>query len=134
MPAGPTEPVPPPGPPQGFPPEEPPRPSPAEAPPDPPGPLRDVDLIFRTIEQLTLKLNRLKAVEAAHRELLRSLGHSSSADTTPVGVPAHGTEGGWAQRPHSPEGDSPLTRSLRSHSANVPGCRAPLAEDPAHTA
>lgn len=136
MPAGPPEPVLPPGPPQAYPPEEPPRPSAAEGPPDPPGPLRDVDLIFRTIEQLTLKLNRLKAVEAAHRELLRSLGHSSSADTTPVGLPAPGMEG-WSQRPHSPEGDSPLTRSLRSlqgHSTNIPGCRAPLAEDPAHTA
>lgn len=60
MPAGPPEPVLPPGPPQAYPPEEPPRPSAAEGPPDPPGPLRDVDLIFRTIEQLTLKLNRLK--------------------------------------------------------------------------
>lgn len=31
---------------------------------------------------------------------------------------------GWSQRPHSPEGDSPLTRSLRSlqgHSTNIPG-------------
>ncbi|XP_042692189.1 rho guanine nucleotide exchange factor 11 isoform X2 [Centrocercus urophasianus] len=136
MPAGPPEPAPPPGPPQAIQAEEPPRPSTAECPPDPPGPLHDVDLIFRTIEQLTLKLNRLKAVEAAHRELLRSLGHSSSADTTPVGLPAPGMEG-WTQRPHSPEADSPLTRSLRSlqgHSTNIPGCRAPLAEDPAHTA
>ncbi|POI29572.1 hypothetical protein CIB84_006679, partial [Bambusicola thoracicus] len=136
MPAGPPEPVPPPGPPQAYPPEEPPRPSAAEGLLDPSGPLRDVDLIFRTIEQLTLKLNRLKAVEAAHRELLQSLGHSSSADTTPVGLPVPGTEG-WSQRPHSPEGDSPLTRSLRSlqgHSTNIPGCRAPLAEDPVHTA
>ncbi|XP_015739908.1 rho guanine nucleotide exchange factor 11 isoform X1 [Coturnix japonica] len=136
MPTGPPEPVPPPGPPQAFPPEEPPRPSAAEGPPDPPGPLRDVDLIFRTIEQLTLKLNRLKAVEAAHWELLQSLGHSSSADTTPVGHPAPGMEG-WTQQPHSPEGGSPLTRSLRSlqgHSTNIPGSRAPLAEDPTHTA
>uniref|UniRef100_A0A8C3LVL9 Rho guanine nucleotide exchange factor 11 n=1 Tax=Chrysolophus pictus TaxID=9089 RepID=A0A8C3LVL9_CHRPC len=123
MPAGPLEPAAPPGPPQAVQPEEPPRPSAAEGPPDPPGPLHDVDLIFRTIEQLTLKLNRLKAVEAAHRELLRSLGHSSSADTTPVGLPAPGMEG-WSQRPHSPEADSPLTRSLRSlqgHSTNIPG-------------
>uniref|UniRef100_A0A8C9F6A5 Rho guanine nucleotide exchange factor 11 n=1 Tax=Pavo cristatus TaxID=9049 RepID=A0A8C9F6A5_PAVCR len=118
MPAGPPEPAPPPGPPQTFPPEESPRPSAAEGPQDPPGPLRDVDLIFRTIEQLTLKLNRLKAVEAAHRELLRSLGHSSSADTTPVGLPAPGMEG-WSQRPHSPEGDSPLTRSLRTVSPGL---------------
>uniref|UniRef100_A0A8C9L9R5 Rho guanine nucleotide exchange factor 11 n=1 Tax=Pavo cristatus TaxID=9049 RepID=A0A8C9L9R5_PAVCR len=125
MPAGPPEPAPPPGPPQTFPPEESPRPSAAEGPQDPPGPLRDVDLIFRTIEQLTLKLNRLKAVEAAHRELLRSLGHSSSADTTPVGLPAPGMEG-WSQRPHSPEGDSPLTRSLRSLQGHTSPRGAPL--------
>lgn len=60
MPAGPPDPAPPPGPPQAIQAEEPPRPSTAECPPDPPGPLHDVDLIFRTIEQLTLKLNRLK--------------------------------------------------------------------------
>lgn len=97
----------------------------AEAPPEPPGPPRDVDLIFRTIEQLTLKLNRLKTVERAHRELLRSLGHGSSPDATPVGGSAPGTEGG-PQRPPSPEGGSPLTlRSLQGPSANTPGCRAP---------
>ncbi|XP_031291897.1 rho guanine nucleotide exchange factor 11 isoform X8 [Camelus dromedarius] len=47
--------------------------------------LRDVGTIFRTIEQLTLKLNRLKDMELAHRELLRSLGGESSGGTTPVG-------------------------------------------------
>nr|XP_015103730.1 rho guanine nucleotide exchange factor 11 isoform X4 [Vicugna pacos] len=47
--------------------------------------LRDVGMIFRTIEQLTLKLNRLKDMELAHRELLRSLGGESSGGTTPVG-------------------------------------------------
>ncbi|XP_029436686.1 rho guanine nucleotide exchange factor 11 isoform X3 [Rhinatrema bivittatum] len=36
--------------------------------------IQDVDMIFRTIEQLTQKLNRLKEVEEAHRELLKSLG------------------------------------------------------------
>ncbi|XP_030043174.1 rho guanine nucleotide exchange factor 11 isoform X3 [Microcaecilia unicolor] len=35
--------------------------------------IQDVDMIFRTIEQLTKKLNRLKEVEEAHRELLKSL-------------------------------------------------------------
>ncbi|KAM4664680.1 rho guanine nucleotide exchange factor 11 isoform 2-T2 [Discoglossus pictus] len=35
--------------------------------------IQDVDLIFRTIEQLTAKLHRLKEVESAHQELLRSL-------------------------------------------------------------
>ncbi|XP_060057628.1 rho guanine nucleotide exchange factor 11 isoform X2 [Erinaceus europaeus] len=47
--------------------------------------LRDTGLIFHTIEQLTLKLNRLKDMELAHRELLRSLGGESSGGTTPVG-------------------------------------------------
>lgn len=135
MPLGPPKPAPPPSPPQGSPPRDLSScPSTAEAPPEPPGPPRDVDLIFRTIEQLTLKLNRLKTVERAHRELLRSLGHGSSPDATPVGGSAPGTEGG-PQRPPSPEGGSPLTlRSLQGPSANTPGCRAPLAEDPAHTA
>ncbi|KAF1406660.1 Rho guanine nucleotide exchange factor 11, partial [Spheniscus magellanicus] len=86
---------------------------PAEGSPDPPAPLRDVDLIFRTIEQLTLKLNRLKAVETAHRELLRSLGRSSSTDATPLGGSAPEMDG-WSQRPPSPDGDSPLSRALRS--------------------
>uniref|UniRef100_A0A8C0CFX0 Rho guanine nucleotide exchange factor 11 n=1 Tax=Balaenoptera musculus TaxID=9771 RepID=A0A8C0CFX0_BALMU len=47
--------------------------------------LRDVGVIFRTIEQLTVKLNRLKDMELAHKELLRSLGGESSGGTTPVG-------------------------------------------------
>uniref|UniRef100_A0A8C9F9B2 Rho guanine nucleotide exchange factor 11 n=1 Tax=Pavo cristatus TaxID=9049 RepID=A0A8C9F9B2_PAVCR len=134
MPAGPPEPAPPPGPPQTFPPEESPRPSAAEGPQDPPGPLRDVDLIFRTIEQLTLKLNRLKAVEAAHRELLRSLGHSSSADTTPVGLPAPGMEG-WSQRPHSPEagwgGSHPHNHSKLGSCPSAPSTQWGLGAVPA---
>ncbi|KAM6039605.1 rho guanine nucleotide exchange factor 11 isoform 2-T2 [Chlamydotis macqueenii] len=61
MPAGPPppaapDPAPPPSPPQ----EAPPRRSPPEGSPAPPC---DMDLIFRTIEQLRLKLNRLKAPE-----------------------------------------------------------------------
>ncbi|XP_054993658.1 rho guanine nucleotide exchange factor 11 isoform X3 [Sorex araneus] len=47
--------------------------------------LRDVGHIFSTIEQLTLKLHRLKDMELAHRELLESLGGESSGGTTPVG-------------------------------------------------
>ncbi|XP_032254158.1 rho guanine nucleotide exchange factor 11 isoform X5 [Phoca vitulina] len=47
--------------------------------------LRDVGSIFRTIEQLTVKLNRLKDMELAHRELLRSLAGESSGGTTPLG-------------------------------------------------
>ncbi|NXV24014.1 ARHGB factor, partial [Cepphus grylle] len=60
QPTGPPPPAPPPSPPRGSPQEAPPRPGPTEGSPDPAAPLRDVDLIFRTIEQLTLKLNRLK--------------------------------------------------------------------------
>ncbi|XP_040474294.1 rho guanine nucleotide exchange factor 11 isoform X3 [Falco naumanni] len=135
MPTGPPQPapVPPSSPPRGSPQEAPPRPSPAEGSPDPPAPLCDVDLIFRTIEQLTLKLNRLKAVETAHRDLLRSLGRSSSADATPLGGSAPEMDG-WSQRPPSPDSDSPLSRALRSlqgAATNAPGSRAPLAEDPA---
>ncbi|XP_064354932.1 rho guanine nucleotide exchange factor 11 isoform X4 [Dromaius novaehollandiae] len=148
MPAGPPEscteppaPAPPPGPgtPRGSQQrggEEPACPSATEGPPEPPPPsgtVHDVDLIFRTIEQLTLKLNRLKAVETAHRELLRSLGQSSSAEATPVGGCGVETDA-WSQQPPSPEGDSPLSRSLRSlpcSRTGIPGCRAPLAEDPA---
>lgn len=46
---------------------------------------RDVGVIFHTIEQLTIKLHRLKDMELAHRELLKSLGGESSGGTTPVG-------------------------------------------------
>lgn len=91
-----------------------------------------MDLIFRTIEQLTLKLNRLKALESAHRQLLRSLGGSAPANVTPPGGSAPQTDG-WAQRPPSPDGDSPLSRALRclqGPAANAPGSRVPLAEDP----
>ncbi|XP_061299778.1 rho guanine nucleotide exchange factor 11 isoform X4 [Pezoporus flaviventris] len=115
-------PVPPPSPPR----EPPAQLSPPEAPPG------DVDLIFRTIEQLTLKLNRLKAVERAHRELLRSLGRSSSADATPLGGSAPEMEP-WGQQPPSPDSDSPLSRALRSlqgPATSAPGSRAPLAEAP----
>ncbi|XP_018086925.1 rho guanine nucleotide exchange factor 11 isoform X7 [Xenopus laevis] len=42
--------------------------------------IQDVDIIFRTIEQLTAKLHRLKEVESAHQELLRSLGRSATDD------------------------------------------------------
>ncbi|XP_053134044.1 rho guanine nucleotide exchange factor 11 isoform X2 [Hemicordylus capensis] len=47
----------------------------------------DVDVIFRVMEQLKLKLTRLKDVETAHQQLVRSLSRGSSADTTPVGNP-----------------------------------------------
>ncbi|XP_063001822.1 rho guanine nucleotide exchange factor 11 isoform X2 [Elgaria multicarinata webbii] len=61
--------------------------------------IRDVDVIFRTIDQLTLKLTRLKDLETAHQQLLRSLHGSCAADATPVGdVPP---EPRWAS-PGSP--------------------------------
>uniref|UniRef100_A0A8B9NID2 Rho guanine nucleotide exchange factor 11 n=1 Tax=Accipiter nisus TaxID=211598 RepID=A0A8B9NID2_9AVES len=117
------DPMPPPSPPRGSPQEAPTHPSPTDGSLDPPAPLRDVDLIFRTIEQLTLKLNRLKAVETAHRELLQSLGCSSSTDATPLGGSAPEMDG-WSQQPPNPDGDSPLSRalwSLQGPTTNAPG-------------
>ncbi|XP_053330671.1 rho guanine nucleotide exchange factor 11 [Spea bombifrons] len=43
--------------------------------------IQDVDMIFRTIEQLTAKLHKLKEVESAHQELLRSLGQRAAEET-----------------------------------------------------
>ncbi|XP_075463770.1 rho guanine nucleotide exchange factor 11 isoform X5 [Ascaphus truei] len=43
--------------------------------------IQDVDMIFRTIEQLTAKLHRLQEVETAHQELLRSLGRGFTEDS-----------------------------------------------------
>ena len=47
--------------------------------------LRDVGNIFHTIEQLTVKLSRLKDIELVHREPLRSLEGEALGSTTPVG-------------------------------------------------
>ncbi|KAF4021210.1 hypothetical protein G4228_013785 [Cervus hanglu yarkandensis] len=69
--------------------------------------LRDVGMIFRTIEQLTLKLNRLKDMELAHRELLRSLGGQSSGGTTPVGS-FHTEAARWIESSLSPPAKEPL--------------------------
>ncbi|XP_058516438.1 rho guanine nucleotide exchange factor 11 isoform X4 [Ochotona princeps] len=76
--------------------------------------LRDVGLIFRTIEQLTLKLNRLKDMELAHKELLKSLGGESSGGTTPVGS-FHTEAARWADTTLSPPAKEPLTSDSRSH-------------------
>uniref|UniRef100_A0A8C8SQA7 Rho guanine nucleotide exchange factor 11 n=1 Tax=Pelusios castaneus TaxID=367368 RepID=A0A8C8SQA7_9SAUR len=101
------------------------------APPaEPPAPslvIQDVDVIFRTIEQLTLKLTRLKDVEVAHRELLRSLGRGSSAETTPVGLTALEL-GQWPECLPSPPGN-------HCPSSTWPGCGpqrpgSPAAEPP----
>uniref|UniRef100_A0A674K357 Rho guanine nucleotide exchange factor 11 n=1 Tax=Terrapene triunguis TaxID=2587831 RepID=A0A674K357_9SAUR len=84
---------------------EPPAPKPPASPPPAPSlVIQDVDMIFRTIEQLTLKLTRLKDMEMAHRELLRSLGRGSSAETTPVGVTTL-EMGRWPECPPSPASD-----------------------------
>nr|XP_017201265.1 rho guanine nucleotide exchange factor 11 isoform X7 [Oryctolagus cuniculus] len=69
--------------------------------------LRDVGMIFQTIEQLTLKLNRLKDMELAHRELLKSLGGESSGGTTPVGS-FHTEPARWTDSSLSPPAKEPL--------------------------
>ncbi|XP_043391202.1 rho guanine nucleotide exchange factor 11 isoform X8 [Chelonia mydas] len=96
----------------------------------PPAPslvIQDVDMIFRTIEQLTLKLTRLKDVEMAHRELLRSLGRGSSAETTPVGVTTLET-GRWLECPPSPASDccpSPARRGCGHQQPASPAAESP---------
>ncbi|XP_047406031.1 rho guanine nucleotide exchange factor 11 isoform X10 [Sciurus carolinensis] len=75
--------------------------------------LRDVGRIFRTIEQLTHKLNRLKDMELAHRELLKSLGGESSGGTTPVGS-FHIEAARWTDSSLSP----PAKEALASDSQN----------------
>nr|XP_042699199.1 rho guanine nucleotide exchange factor 11 isoform X5 [Chrysemys picta bellii] len=99
-------------------------------PPEPPAPslvIQDVDMIFRTIEQLTLKLTRLKDVEMAHRELLRSLGRGSSAETTPVGATALET-GRWLECPPSPASDRCSSPAQRGCGPRQPA--SPAAEPP----
>ncbi|KAG8519940.1 LOW QUALITY PROTEIN: Rho guanine nucleotide exchange factor 11, partial [Galemys pyrenaicus] len=74
--------------------------------------LRDVGLIFHTIEQLTAKLNRLKDMELAHKELLRSLGGESSGGTTPVGS-LHTEATRWTDSFLSPPATEPLVADSR---------------------
>ncbi|XP_077697312.1 rho guanine nucleotide exchange factor 11 isoform X4 [Eretmochelys imbricata] len=98
------------------------------APPPAPGlVIQDVDMIFRTIEQLTLKLTRLKDVEMAHRELLRSLGRGSSAETTPVGVTTL-EMGRWLECPPSPASDCCPSPARRGCGHRQPA--SPAAEPP----
>ncbi|XP_036046040.1 rho guanine nucleotide exchange factor 11 isoform X10 [Onychomys torridus] len=73
--------------------------------------LRDVGVIFHTIEQLTIKLHRLKDMELAHRELLKSLGGESSGGTTPVGS-FHTETARWTDHSLSP----PAKEALASDS------------------
>ncbi|XP_052036151.1 rho guanine nucleotide exchange factor 11 isoform X4 [Apodemus sylvaticus] len=76
--------------------------------------LRDMGVIFHTIEQLTIKLLRLKDMELAHRELLKSLGESSGG-TTPVGS-FHTEAARWTDYSLSP----PAKEALASDSRNSP--------------
>ncbi|CAO2598649.1 Rho guanine nucleotide exchange factor 11 [Lemmus lemmus] len=73
--------------------------------------LRDMGVIFHTIEQLTIKLHRLKDMELAHRELLKSLGGESSGGTTPVGS-FHTEAARWTDHSLSP----PTKEALASDS------------------
>ncbi|XP_031230140.1 rho guanine nucleotide exchange factor 11 isoform X4 [Mastomys coucha] len=75
--------------------------------------LRDMSVIFHTIEQLTIKLHRLKDMELAHRELLKSLGGESSGGTTPVGS-FHTEAARWTDYSLSP----PAKEALASDSQN----------------
>lgn len=89
--------------------------------------LRDVGSIFHTIEQLTVKLNRLKDVELAHRELLRSLA-GESGGTTPVGS-FHTEAAGWTDSSLSPPARETLASDSRD--SHQPG---PCSEDGSDTA
>ncbi|XP_032173964.1 rho guanine nucleotide exchange factor 11 isoform X6 [Mustela erminea] len=88
--------------------------------------LRDVGSIFHTIEQLTVKLNRLKDVELAHGELLRSLA-GESGGTTPVGS-FHTGAAGWTDSSLSPPARETLASDSRD--SHQPG---PCSEDGSDT-
>ncbi|XP_028344556.1 rho guanine nucleotide exchange factor 11-like isoform X3 [Physeter macrocephalus] len=99
--------------------------------------LRDVGVIFRTIEQLTVKLNRLKDMELAHKELLRSLGGESSGGTTPVGG-FHTEAARWIDSSLSPPAKEHLASDSRDGRELGPcpedGPNAPLEDGPADAA
>uniref|UniRef100_A0A8C0CCV5 Rho guanine nucleotide exchange factor 11 n=1 Tax=Balaenoptera musculus TaxID=9771 RepID=A0A8C0CCV5_BALMU len=99
--------------------------------------LRDVGVIFRTIEQLTVKLNRLKDMELAHKELLRSLGGESSGGTTPVGG-FHTEAARWIDSSLSPPAKEHLASDSRDSRELGPcpedGANTPLEDGPADAA
>uniref|UniRef100_A0A2K5CC14 Rho guanine nucleotide exchange factor 11 n=1 Tax=Aotus nancymaae TaxID=37293 RepID=A0A2K5CC14_AOTNA len=99
--------------------------------------LRDVGMIFHTIEQLTLKLNRLKDMELAHRELPKSLGGESSGGSTPVGS-FHTEAARWTDGSLSPPTKEPLASdSGNSHELGPcpeDGSDTPLEESAADAA
>ncbi|XP_077620340.1 rho guanine nucleotide exchange factor 11 isoform X8 [Crocuta crocuta] len=89
--------------------------------------LGDTSSIFHTIEQLTVKLHRLKDMERAHRELLRSLGGESSGGTTPVGS-FHAETARWTDHSLSPPAKDALASDSRD--SHQPG---PWSEDGSDT-
>ncbi|KAJ8794209.1 hypothetical protein J1605_003355 [Eschrichtius robustus] len=99
--------------------------------------LRDVGVIFRTIEQLTVKLNRLRDMELAHKELLRSLGGESSGGTTPVGG-FHTEAARWIDSSLSPPAKEHLASDSRDSRELGPcpedGANTPLEDGPADAA
>ncbi|XP_077012641.1 rho guanine nucleotide exchange factor 11 isoform X4 [Tamandua tetradactyla] len=99
--------------------------------------LRDMGLVFRTIEQLTLKLHRLKDMELAHRELLTSLGGESSGGTTPVGT-FHAEAAKWTDSSLTPPAREPLVSDSRdSHTlgpCSEDGSDTPLEDSTADAA
>ncbi|KAM5200625.1 rho guanine nucleotide exchange factor 11 isoform 15-T15 [Hipposideros larvatus] len=99
--------------------------------------LRDVGIIFHTIQQLTLKLHRLKDMELAHRELLRSLGGESSGGATPVGS-SHTEAAGWTDSFLSPPVKALLSSDSRDSHEPGPcpedGPSSPLEDSSAHAA
>ncbi|XP_019518099.1 PREDICTED: rho guanine nucleotide exchange factor 11 isoform X8 [Hipposideros armiger] len=99
--------------------------------------LRDVGIIFHTIQQLTLKLHRLKDMELAHRELLRSLGGESSGGATPVGS-SHTEAAGWTDSFLPPPAKALLSSDSRDSHEPGPcpedGPSSPLEDSSAHAA
>lgn len=103
----------------------------------PPNPvLRDVGVIFHTIEQLTIKLHRLKDMELAHRELLKSLGGESSGGTTPVGS-FHTEAARWTDHSLSPPTKEALasgSQSSQEQGSCPEGSDTPLEDSATDTA
>uniref|UniRef100_A0A673U7G6 Rho guanine nucleotide exchange factor 11 n=1 Tax=Suricata suricatta TaxID=37032 RepID=A0A673U7G6_SURSU len=99
--------------------------------------LRDTSGIFHTIEQLTVKLHRLKDMERAHRELLWSLGGQSAGGTTPGGS-FHAEATRWTDSSlSSPARDALVSDPRDSHQpgpCSEDGSSTPLEDSAAHTA
>ncbi|XP_055452499.1 rho guanine nucleotide exchange factor 11 isoform X2 [Psammomys obesus] len=97
--------------------------------------LRDVGVIFHTIEQLTVKLQRLKDLELAHRELLKSL-RESSGGTTPVDT-FHTEAARWTDHSLSPAKEALASDSQNSQerrSCPEEGFTTPLEDSATDTA